>query len=65
MTCRVCGSGQQKAFPSEINIHPPRGLKYLTDPGILAYPSLLVCFGCGFTEFVLKEAERYKLAERY
>ena len=65
MDCRNCGSAKQKEFPSEVNIHPPRGLKYLSNPCVFAFPQLLVCLDCGFTEFVLEETERGELAQHY
>ena len=65
MSCRVCGSRLQKAFASEINIHPPRGLMYLTSPCLFAFPELLVCLDCGFTELVLEENERNTLRQNY
>ena len=54
MACRFCGSRKQEAFPSEVNLHPPHGLKDLTSPSVLTYPELLVCLDCDFTECVLK-----------
>lgn len=65
MACRICGSGKQKGFPSEINIHPPRGLEYLSSPCVFVFPSLLVCLDCGFTELVLEETERTTLQRNY
>jgi hypothetical protein len=65
MACSVCGSGRQKEFPSEINIHPPRGLKHLSTPGVFAFPRLMVCLDCGSTEFVLEEGERNELVQRH
>ena len=65
MACRSCASGKQKGFPSEINIHPPRGLEYLSSPSVFAFPSLLVCLDCGFTELVLEERERNALRRNY
>jgi hypothetical protein len=65
MACKVCGSGKQKEFTSEVNIHPLRGLKYLNDPCVFVFPQLLVCLDCGFTELVLEEKERNTLREHY
>jgi hypothetical protein len=65
MVCRICASERQEAFPSEVNIHPPHGLEYLTGPCVFAFPQLLVCLDCGFTEFVLEETECSELAQRH
>ena len=61
----MCGSVNQKEFPSEINIHPPRGWKRLDSPSVWAFPSLLVCIDCGFTEFKLGVGELRSLRENY
>src|ERR1700760_2569292 len=65
MACRACESEKQRELPSEINIHPPPGLENLDRACVLAVPTLLVCFDCGFAEFVLEEGERTKLYEHY
>lgn len=65
MACKVCGSRKQKGFPAEINIHPPRGLEQLSSPCVFAFPELLVCFDCGFTEFALEESELIELTLRH
>ena len=62
MPCRDCQSENQKTFPAEINIHFP-GLKNLDKPTVWAFPELLVCLDCGFTELQLKEKEFSLLAE--
>jgi hypothetical protein len=65
MACKVCGSEKQREFPSEVNIHQPHGLAFLDSPCVIAFPELLVCFDCGFTELVLKESERSEFAQFY
>ena len=65
MACRVCESENQKKFPAEVNIHPPRGIRYLNKPALFAFPEFLVCLDCGFTELVLEETARSVLAQRY
>jgi hypothetical protein len=66
MSCRACGSADQKKFPAQINIHPPtRGLKNMDKPTVWASPTILVCSNCGFAELVLKEDERKKLEGIY
>jgi hypothetical protein len=64
MSCKACGSPDQRRFPTEINIHPPtRGLKNMDKPTVWAFPTILVCSDCGFAEFVLKDDERKGLEE--
>lgn len=53
MSCRMCGSQDEAPFYSEINIHFP-GLKNLTRT-VWAFPALLVCMSCGFTELQIEE----------
>ena len=64
MACKVCGSEKLERFPSEVNIHPPRGV-HLSSPCVFAFPELLVCLDCGFTLFVLKESERSELTQHH
>lgn len=60
MSCRACTSDHQRSFPSEINIHFP-GLQNATKSTVWAFPSLLVCLQCGFTECSLTEREMKEL----
>lgn len=53
MCCMLCRSENQRVFYSELNIHFP-GLKNLTRT-VWAFPSLLVCLNCGFTELKIEE----------
>ena len=52
MICLVCRSSNQRTFPSELNIHFP-GFEGLDRPTVWAFPKLLVCLDCGFTQFTL------------
>ena len=61
MPCKSCHSVNQKAYPSEINIHPPQGMRNLDKPTVWAFPMLVVCAECGFAEFVLSEDELQQL----
>jgi hypothetical protein len=61
MACKSCHSVNQKAYPSEINIHPPHSLQNLDKPTLMAFPTLLICLNCGYTEFALAERERLEL----
>lgn len=54
MSCKMCRAEDQAPFYGEINIHFP-GLKNLTR-SVWAFPTLLVCMNCGFTELQLEEA---------
>ncbi len=55
VTCRSCGSEKKIHFPTEIMIHFS-GLRNLDKPGVLTFPKLAVCLGCGFSEFTLEES---------
>jgi hypothetical protein len=61
MPCALCTSSNQAEFTAEINIHLG-GLKNIDHPGVLAFPRLLVCLDCGFTQFTAPEAELALLA---
>lgn len=52
MMCLSCHSSNQRTFPSELNIHFP-GFEGLNRPTVWAFPLLLVCLDCGFTQFAL------------
>jgi hypothetical protein len=61
MHCKTCGSDNQTEFDAEINIHFS-GAKNLDTPAVLAFPKLLICLNCGFTECILRENEVLLLA---
>jgi hypothetical protein len=62
MMCKSCRSSNQREFRAEINIHFP-GSKNLTKPSVWAFPSLLVCLHCGFTEFLLEKDALVRLRD--
>ena len=62
MTCKLCQSRNQTAFPTEMNIHFP-GIDNLTKPAVLVFPDIVVCLDCGFTEFHIESVELSRLAE--
>ena len=62
MTCKACGSNQQSKFTAEIAIHFP-GLKDLNKPVVWVFPEVLVCLGCGNTEFAIPEDQLCLLAK--
>jgi hypothetical protein len=61
MSCPICGSDNQAAFTAETNIHLS-GLANLDNPGILVFPTLSVCLGCGYSHFSIPEAELPQLS---
>ena len=61
MQCLLCGSGNASEFPAEMIIHfsYPKNLK---SPGVWAFPKILVCVDCGFSQFMVPESELRLLA---
>lgn len=53
MACRQCASENLTQLSSEIAVHLPK----LGIPHVFLFPVLLVCLNCGFSEFVMSEAE--------
>ena len=47
---------------SEIFIHS-HGAEGVDRPGVMAFPTLVVCLDCGFSEFAIPEAELRLLRE--
>jgi hypothetical protein len=64
MACRSCGLENQQKLRSEMIVHFS-GLKNLDQPPIFAFPELVVCIGCGFTELDLPETTLCQLAEGF
>lgn len=56
MLCKSCGSNNQDSFVSEMCVHLP-GFENLSKPAVLAFPQLVVCLDCGFSQFSLREAD--------
>lgn len=63
MTCKSCGSANQKKFIGEMGIRTP-GLKNIDKPTVWVFPQLIVCLDCGTAEFVVPETELRLLAKR-
>ena len=68
-SCVSCGSGNQREFAAEMNIHFPyiKGLeviKGLDVPSVWIFPRLLVCMNCGSAQLTIPEAELKTLADR-
>lgn len=59
--CLVCGSEDVRNFTAEALIHLP-GFKNLDKPGVLVFPTLLICLDCGMAQFVVPDAELRRLA---
>ena len=62
MACRRCSSDKQSKFSVEMNFHFP-GYEGLDKPPVLVFPTVMVCFDCGFAEFTVPEAELRSLAK--
>ena len=63
MSCESCSSANQAEFTVEMMIHSARG--FAEDPGVLAFPKVLVCLNCGFSRFDIPEAELGRLREAH
>ena len=64
MTCERCRSEKQNVFSGEVAIHFP-GRKGLEKPIVWAFPKLVVCLQCGFTEFTVPERELQVLEQGF
>jgi hypothetical protein len=60
MKCASCGSGNQSEFGAEVLIHF-RGLENIGDPGVLAFPKVLICLYCGVSQFTASTTELVEL----
>jgi hypothetical protein len=64
MKCLSCHSSNQSLFPAEVNIHFP-GIENCDRPTVWAFPQLLVCLDCGFTQFTLSSDQLVQLSQSY
>ena len=62
MSCKSCGSVNQRKFIGEIGIHLP-GPKNIDKPVLWVFPEVVVCLDCGAAEFAVPEAELRQLAK--
>jgi hypothetical protein len=56
MSCTACASANQVEFPTEMAIHFP-SRKNPGKPDVFAFPKVLLCLDCGFSEFTVPETE--------
>jgi hypothetical protein len=61
MPCMLCRSDNEAEFSTEMLIHCA-GLKNVDEPGVLVFPTLLVCLDCGSSRFTVLEEELESLA---
>jgi hypothetical protein len=59
MKCASCGSDDQAEFPAEMSIHLRRSPR---QPGTLVFQTVLICMDCGFSQFIVPDAELRELA---
>jgi hypothetical protein len=62
MSCKSCQSENQRNLNREVGIHFP-GFKGLKTPIVFVFPKLLVCLNCGFSDFLIPEAELGQVVE--
>jgi predicted nucleic-acid-binding Zn-ribbon protein len=63
MSCPVCGSSaNQEEFSAEMMFHF-RGMENLDRPGVMAFPRVLVCLECGFSQFTTAKMSLALLAK--
>jgi hypothetical protein len=62
MSCKSCGSANQKKFSAEMGIHFP-GLKDIDKPVVWVFADVVVCLDCGTVEFTVPEEELRQLQQ--
>ena len=62
MACVLCASDNEVELSAEIMIHFS-GLRNIDRPGVLLYPTILVCLNCGSSRFTVPENELPQLTE--
>ena len=55
MSCDLCSSANQTEFTVEMMIHFS-DLRSVGDPGVLAFPKVLICLDCGASRFSLPDS---------
>jgi len=61
VACKLCSSENQSTFNAEMNVHFS-GREGWEKPTVWAFPRILVCLDCGFSEFVVEGTELRALA---
>jgi hypothetical protein len=56
MYCPSCASSRQAEFAAEVNLHF-RSSHQLDQPGLLAFPKVLVCLDCGLSRFTATKTQ--------
>jgi hypothetical protein len=62
MACPVCYSPNEAEFPTEMMIHIS-GSNHHNNPGVMAFPVVLVCLDCGASRFKMPTKELRTLRE--
>ena len=62
MACPVCSSPNQAEFPTEMMIHVSDS-NHHNNPGVMAFPVVLVCLDCGASRFKMPTKELRVLRE--
>jgi hypothetical protein len=62
MSCSQCSSLNEAEFTSELMIHFS-GPSHLANPGVLAFPKILICLDCGASRFNTPTEELRSLRE--
>lgn len=62
MSCKSCGSVEQKKFNAEMNLHFP-GYENLDKPTVWVFSEVVVCLDCSYAEFIVPEPELRALAK--
>ena len=62
MSCALCSSLNEGEFASELMIHVS-GPDHLANPGVLAFPKIVVCLDCGASRFSTPEEVLRQLQE--
>lgn len=62
LACKKCSSDNQSRFTAEMNLHFP-GWEGMNKAGVWVFQEVVVCWNCGFAEFIVPEGELLSLAE--